>query len=198
MGTAKVVVADIFADQVRELPLAHDDEVIQTFTADGADKPFGVSVEVGRRDHRGNTGDSVSRVVDGHQFRTVVMDQVTGFGVILFEGNELLLNKDLGGIPSHAPLNDLPGLQLHGEEHIPALSEGAIDREEVAGEQRVPVSLEERAPGSQGKLRRCSCRMRWMVERPRSMSSLASSPWILVRPKKRLDFLMDRIRSLIA
>jgi hypothetical protein len=55
MGSVVVVIVDVTADNPPQPGLCENDEVVQTFPPDGADKPFGVSVHVvGRIGRCGN------------------------------------------------------------------------------------------------------------------------------------------------
>jgi len=60
---------------------------------------------------------------------------------------------DAGRMFCHTPLSNAPGLQFFDEEHEPMLAEHAVDGKEVAGEQRVPVSLKELFPRAPGQKR---------------------------------------------
>lgn len=70
MGSPGVVVADVFAKQILQVPLSQDDEVIETFSPSGADEPLGVGVEVWTGDAGRMVGDPLAGVVDRHQYWT--------------------------------------------------------------------------------------------------------------------------------
>jgi len=148
MGTPGVVILDVGLDQIPQLPLPHDDEPVQTLPADGSDKPFGIGVEVGTGDARGVVGDAVRGVLEAHQLGSVVVDEMNWTGTVFLERDDLLLDKTLGRELSNTPLDDGPGLEFFDEEDEEALPEGRLDGQKVAGEQRVPVSLEEPRPGT--------------------------------------------------
>ena len=150
VGPIVIIIAHVFVQDILQLRFCKNDEPVETFAADGTDEPFGISIHVGRIRGCGYVMNTVLFVREPAQFSRVVMNK-KGIGILFLEHLKLLFQKSDGWILSEIEMDDFSGFEFEDKEDVEPFEAEEIDSEEVAGEQRVPVGLEEGFPGTDGE-----------------------------------------------
>src|SRR6266487_451584 len=135
------------------MSLADDQEMVEAFTAHGADETFGEPVgpwrPYRRLDHRGaDVGEH--RVERSGELRVAIADQELERAGPLAEVHDqvacLLRDPRACRMAGNAEDVDASGVELDHEEHMQPSEQDSVDVEEVAGQQAVRLGAQELLP----------------------------------------------------
>jgi hypothetical protein len=181
-----VEVLDVLAQHDLEVSWSGDQQVVETFPAQGADEPFGDRVRPGRPD-RGADDPDVSTgehgVERGGELAVPVADQepepVGVFAEVHEQVAGLLGDPVSGGMGGDSGEVHAATVVLDDEENVEAAQEHGVDVGEVDGEDGVGLRGQELAPGRGGAGSSPAFFMIFQtVEAATAWPSPTSSPWM--------------------
>jgi hypothetical protein len=188
VGSLLVVVPDVDAEDMLELAAAEDQEPVEAFAADAADPAFHVGVGVWRPDGRADDLDVLTRqegVEGARELRVAVVDQEAHRLVVVVKLHHkvarLLQHPGGVGLAGAGEVLNSAASDREEDEHVEAAQPDRVDSEEVAGEDRVGMRLQEAAPRlrvARGRRNPEVARMLRTEVAETAMPSLRSSPAI--------------------
>jgi hypothetical protein len=154
MRSLAVVMLDVLAKNRLQMALAEDDQLVQSFVAQGLDHPFAVGVgsrtPVGREGDPGTfAGENLIELVD--ELGVPIMDgQPDGsLELVQLPAQVPCLLSDPGGVGMGGAIcvQNAPTGDLHEDQHVESLKQHSVDGEEVVRNDRSGVGAEKLRPG---------------------------------------------------
>jgi hypothetical protein len=137
----------VFGEDDFEMAAAEDEEPVQAFSTDGADKPLSHRVGARRPDGRLDDPDPFGRqdgVEGGGELRVAISNQELGgrcpFRQFVAVVPCLLSDPAIDGIGRHPGEVDKSGVVVDEEQHIEAPKQDGFNMEEVTGDQSLGLS----------------------------------------------------------
>src|SRR5829696_1693354 len=148
-----VVVPEVAVEDAKEVAAAGEQEMVQAFSAYGADPALGDGVGVRGLDRGADDlgADRAPDVVEGSgELAVAVADQEPDDSGLLIKRDGqvagLLGDPGAGGVGGDTSEVDSSDVQLDEEQHVPPLQKHGVHGEEVAGEDAGCLAAQERPP----------------------------------------------------
>ena len=150
VSPARMIAINVFSKNPPQMPLVHDDDMVQTFPADRSDNTFAKWILPWRARHRDNllNTQAVDPSLDPLTKNGIPIAQhVSWCGFERKSLHQLLGRPPSCGVRCNIEMHDVTTVMAEHDKHVENAKCSSRDREEINPDYTVGVVLEKRLPG---------------------------------------------------